>query len=65
LKTALSISDAKIGEIDILYGPNSGGDIPHLLASIEKALNILEYSPKFNIQSCLDEAIGWYWKNLK
>ncbi|MCH6198326.1 SDR family oxidoreductase [Aquiflexum sp. LQ15W] len=65
LKETLSKFDSGIHKVEILYGPNRGGDIPHSLASIEKALNILEYSPKFNIQSGLNEAIVWYWKNLK
>ena len=64
LKSALAIYDPKIMDIEVKYGPNRGGDIPHSLASIEKALNILEYSPKFDIQSGLNEAIEWYWKNL-
>jgi UDP-N-acetylglucosamine 4-epimerase len=64
LKVTLSKFDSSIGKVEILFGPNRGGDIPHSLASINKAIKILEYSPKFNIQSGLNEAIEWYWKNL-
>lgn len=60
LKVTLSKFDSSIGTVEILFGPNRGGDIPHSLASINKAIKILEYSPIFNIQSGLNEAIEWY-----
>jgi len=37
LKEALIEYDAKIADVEIKYGPNRIGDIPHSLASIEKA----------------------------
>jgi UDP-N-acetylglucosamine 4-epimerase len=65
LKIALSEYDAAIGDIPIVYGPNRAGDIPHSLASIEKAKRFLGYNPKFSMQEGLKEAVKWYWKNLK
>lgn len=65
LKIALSEFDAAIGDIPIIYGHNRAGDIPHSLASIEKAERFLGYSPKFSMQEGLKEAVKWYWKNLK
>jgi UDP-N-acetylglucosamine 4-epimerase len=65
LKTFLSIYDPKIGQLPIEYGPNRAGDIPHSLASIDKAKAILGYSPKFSLQEGLKEAIGWYWESLR
>lgn len=65
LKIALSEYDASIGDIPIIYGPNRAGDIPHSLASIEKAKRFLGYNPKFSMQEGLKEAVKWYWKNLK
>lgn len=65
LKISLSEYDAVIGDIPIIYGPNRAGDIPHSLASIEKAKNLLGYNPKFSMQEGLKEAVKWYWKNLK
>jgi UDP-N-acetylglucosamine 4-epimerase len=65
LKIALSEYDASIGDIPIVYGPNRAGDIPHSLASIEKAKRLLGYNPKFSMQEGLKEAVKWYWKNLK
>ena len=65
LKKYLSDYDPKISEIEIVYGPNRAGDIPHSLASIEKAKKLLNYNPKYSLQSGLKEAIAWYWKQLK
>jgi len=65
LKAFLSEYDVKIKEVAIEYGPNRTGDIPHSLASIEKAKVILGYDPKFSLQEGLKEAVNWYWNNLK
>ncbi|KUY27453.1 SDR family oxidoreductase [Elizabethkingia ursingii] len=65
LKKFLSEYDRVIGNIDIKYGPNRQGDIPHSLASIEKAQNLLGYKPTHTIDLGLEEAIKWYWDNLK
>ena len=65
LKEFLSKYDASINEIPIIYGPNRAGDIPHSLASIEKAKKLLNYNPKFSFKDGLKEAVEWYWENLK
>jgi UDP-N-acetylglucosamine/UDP-N-acetylgalactosamine 4-epimerase len=46
------------------YGPARAGDIPHSLASIEKAREFLTYSPTLNVEDGLKEAVKWYRKNL-
>lgn len=65
LKELLTEYDAKIAEVEVKYGPNRAGDIPHSLASIEKAQSLLGYQPTHNIQEGLKEALAWYWNNLK
>ncbi|MCM4167344.1 UDP-N-acetylglucosamine 4-epimerase [Arenibacter antarcticus] len=65
LKKYLAEFDPKIAEVEISYGPNRQGDVPHSLASIDKAKNLLGYNPQFNIEKGLKEAIQWYWSNLK
>ena len=65
LKEYLSAFDSEIKNIETIYGENRLGDIQHSLASIEKARELLNYNPKFSLQSGLKEAITWYWKNLK
>lgn len=64
LKKYLSKYDPKIAEIPIKHGPNRPGDIPHSLASVEKAKSKLGYDPQYNIESGLREAVDWYWNNL-
>lgn len=64
LKENLSVLDVVIGGIEIEYGPKRAGDIPHSLASIEKARKLMAYDPKYSIKDGLKEACSWYWKNL-
>lgn len=64
LKSFLSEFDPHIGQIEIKHRDNRMGDIPHSLASIEKAKTLLNYNPKYNINSGLKEAVNWYWNNL-
>jgi UDP-N-acetylglucosamine 4-epimerase len=64
LKEFLSKHDSRIADVVIEYGPNRVGDIPHSLASIEKAKRILGYNPQFSLQQGLKESIDWYWENL-
>lgn len=65
LKEYLSEFDREIANVDVLYGPNRLGDIPHSLASIEKAKTLLGYEPSHTIDKGLKEAVKWYWENLK
>ncbi|WP_272152061.1 SDR family oxidoreductase [Tenacibaculum aiptasiae] len=64
LKEYLSEYDSSIKNIEVKYGPNRVGDIPHSLASVEKAKKILNYNPQFSLQKGLKEAVKWYWGNL-
>ena len=65
LKDILGKYDSKITDIEIVHGPNRQGDIPHSLASIAKAKSLLNYNPQYNLFKGLEEAIEWYWNNLK
>jgi UDP-N-acetylglucosamine 4-epimerase len=65
LKQYLSEFDPAIANIEIKYGANRQGDIPHSLASIDKAESLLAYKPSHNLQQGLKEAVKWYWENLK
>ena len=64
LKDYLSAYDPKIAEVDVKKGPERKGDVPHSLASVDKAKNLLNYDPKFDMKSGLKEAVEWYWHNL-
>lgn len=65
LKDLLKQFDPAIADIEIEHGPERNGDIPHSLASIEKAQTILGYSPTHTLETGLVEAIDWYWSDLK
>ncbi|MFV0157762.1 SDR family oxidoreductase [Empedobacter falsenii] len=65
LREYLSEYDAEIATIEAVHGPNRVGDIPHSLASIEKAKTLLGYQPTHTIDKGLKEAVKWYWDNLK
>ena len=65
LKEFLSAYDNEIVNVSIIYGQNRVGDIPHSLASIEKAKELLNYQPKFSMKEGLKEAVKWYWNNLQ
>lgn len=65
LKDYLSVFDPKIANVAVLHGPSRAGDIPHSLASIEKAKRLLGYNPQFSIQEGLKEAVAWYYNNLR
>lgn len=65
LKQYLSEYDTKIADVPIIYGTNRAGDIPHSLASIDKAKKLLGYQPKYSFKAGLKEAAKWYWENLK
>lgn len=65
LKENLAQFDPKIAGVEVVHGPNRVGDIPHSLASIEKAKNNLGYHPKYSIEQGIKEAVSWYFHNLK
>lgn len=65
LKENLSVFDEKISSIEIIHGPTRMGDVPHSLASIEKAKTLLGYNPQYDMKKGLKEAVSWYWNNLK
>ncbi|GAA4296655.1 SDR family oxidoreductase [Aestuariibaculum suncheonense] len=65
LKTYLSEYDSSIQNIEIKHQKNRVGDIPHSLASIDKAKELLNYNPEYDIKSGLQEAVRWYWNHLR
>lgn len=63
LKEFLMDYDPKIQNIEIKHGPNRVGDIPHSLASVDKAKELLGYQPTHVIKDGLKEAVKWYWEH--
>lgn len=64
LKEFLSAFDPEIAHVEPTHGPNRAGDIPHSLASVDKAKRLLGYDPKFSMKQGLKEAVKWYWENI-
>ncbi len=64
LREDLSALDPEIGKVEPTYGPNRTGDIPHSLASIDKAKRLLGYAPQFSVKAGLKQATRWYFENL-
>ena len=62
IRELLSKHDKNILKVKILNGPNRVGDVPHSLASISKAKDILKYYPFYNFDDGLIETIDWYCK---
>ncbi len=65
LKEFLTEYDSEISKVEVIHGPNRQGDIPHSLASVDKAKDLLGYEPSHVIKDGLKEATKWYWDNLK
>ena len=64
LREYLGEFDETIKAIEPTHGPNRVGDIPHSLASVDKAKRLLGYDPKFSMRDGLSQAVKWYWNNL-
>ena len=65
LKVELSKFDNKIADIEIEYGSERLGDVPHSHASIKRAKELLNYNPEYSLQKGLQKSVKWYWENLK
>lgn len=60
LKKYLGEIDPKIKEIEIQFGPNRQGDIPHSLASTVKAQTILNYTPELILDRGIQQTVKWF-----
>lgn len=64
LKEMLADYDPTIVDVPVIYGPQRKGDIPHSLASVDKAKQLLGYEPTHSLSDGLREAVKWYIENL-
>ena len=51
-------------DIDPVFGVDRAGDIKHSHANINRARELLGYSPKYDFKRGIDDAITWYQANL-
>jgi UDP-N-acetylglucosamine 4-epimerase len=63
LKKYLSKHDPRISQVEVKFGPERLGDIPHSLASMEKANKLLNYSPSYTLEQGIEMYVEWYIKN--
>lgn len=57
------IADIAGSDLKPHFGPNRIGDIPHSLANIDKAKNLLGYDPAVSVRDGLVKAFAWYKEN--
>jgi UDP-N-acetylglucosamine 4-epimerase len=65
LKTNLALFDPSVAEVDVIYGPERAGDIPHSLASVDKARRLLDYAPSHSLSEGLKLTVEWYVKQAR
>ncbi len=61
IKECLTEYDKEVNEINIIYGKERVGDIPHSFASIEKANKFLNYNPTIDVKDGINKTIRWYF----
>ena len=64
IRNNLSEFDENIEKLEPEYGPFRKGDIPHSLASIDKAKLLLGYEPNYSLKAGLKETVKWYYENV-
>lgn len=64
IRTLLSKFDPSLLSVEPTYVDERPGDIRHSIANIDKAISHLEYSPRYDFQKGLQEAMSWYWNSL-
>ena len=65
IRKSLSTYDRKILNITPEFGKIRKGDVPHSLASIERAVEDLNYFPKVRIDEGINKTVKWFYKNVK
>lgn len=60
LKSGLREREASLTDVQPVYRDFRAGDVPHSLADISKARNLLGYEPTHTITDGIDAALDWY-----
>lgn len=65
LKERLAVYHPAIADVNVDYGSERIGDIPHSLASVEKAKRLLGYQPTHSLSDGLNDSMQWYYENYR
>ncbi len=65
IRHALVQFDPAIAEVKVSFGPSREGDVRDSLADVSRAHSLLGYAPTHKLREGIEEAIHWYWDNLK
>ena len=60
IKNTLTKYDSQIKNVDIIFGEERKGDIPHSNADISKAKNLISYKPTINFEEGIKKTISWF-----
>jgi UDP-N-acetylglucosamine 4-epimerase len=55
-----AIANAASTDVQPTFGPPRAGDIPHSLASIEKAKSLFGYDPQFRLRDGINITFEWF-----
>ena len=65
LRDEMGLLDQGVKAIEPIYEKIRVGDIPHSLASIEKAKQLLNYAPETSVEEGIKRTVAWYIKDSK
>ena len=65
IREALIPFDSEISKVELKFGPAREGDVRDSLADLSKARQLLDYEPTHSLKKGIEEAMQWYWENLK
>ena len=65
LRDEMELLDQGVKAIEPIYEKIRVGDIPHSLASIEKAKQLLHYAPEISVEEGIKRTVAWYVKDSK
>jgi len=60
LRDELALLEPSVKDIEPIHEKIRVGDIPHSLASIEKAQRLLAYKPSTNVEEGIKQTVAWY-----
>ena len=63
LRNELALFEPSVKAIEPIHEKIRVGDIPHSLASIEKAQALLAYQPTTNVEEGIKQTVAWYVKD--